>query len=153
MGRSRSTGGSKRRGLCASATPPTSLRCAPPNPAAPQSEFAKRNTKAMALSIDPIEDHRAWAPDISEITGTPLDFPIVADHDRKVAELFDSIHPSASDTSTVRAVFIVDPENKLRLILTYPKSVGRNFDETCESSTRPRPPIATPSPLPPTGAR
>ena len=93
------------------------------------SEFAKRNTKAMAISIDPVEDHHAWAPDIGEVTGTPLNFPIVADPDHKVAELYDMIHPGEGDTSTVRSVFIVDPENKLRLILTYPKSVGRNFDE------------------------
>ena len=97
--------------------------------AALQSEFAKRNTKAMALSVDPIEDHHKWAPDIGEVTGTPLNFPIVADPDRKVAELYDMIHPGAGDTSTVRSVFIVDPDNKLRLMLTYPKSVGRNFDE------------------------
>lgn len=93
------------------------------------SEFAKRNTKAMALSVDPIEDHRAWAPDIGEVTGTALNFPIVADPDRKIAELYDMIHPGAGDTSTVRSVFIIDPNNKLRLSLTYPKSVGRNFDE------------------------
>jgi alkyl hydroperoxide reductase subunit AhpC len=97
--------------------------------AALQGEFAKRNTKAMALSVDPIEDHQAWAPDIGEVSGTPLNFPIVADSDRKVAELYDMIHPGAGDTSTVRSVFIIDPDNKLRLSLTYPKSVGRNFDE------------------------
>lgn len=97
--------------------------------AALQSEFAKRNTKAMALSVDPIEDHRGWAPDIGEVAGTALNFPIVADPDRKVAELYDMIHPGAGDTSTVRSVFIIDPNNKLRLMLTYPKSVGRNFDE------------------------
>eukprot|EP00095_Tigriopus_kingsejongensis_P009803 snap_masked-scaffold8704_size2636-processed-gene-0.0 protein:Tk09803 transcript:snap_masked-scaffold8704_size2636-processed-gene-0.0-mRNA-1 annotation:"antioxidant protein" len=97
--------------------------------AALQEEFAKRNTKAMALSIDPIADHHAWAPDIGEVTGTPLNFPIVADPDRKVAELYDMIHPEAGDTSTVRSVFIIDPDDKIRLMLTYPKSVGRNFDE------------------------
>lgn len=97
--------------------------------AALESEFAKRNTKAMALSVDPIEDHRGWAPDIGEVAGTALNFPIVADPDRKIAELYDMIHPGEGDTSTVRSVFIVDPENKLRLMLTYPKSVGRNFDE------------------------
>lgn len=92
-------------------------------------EFAKRNTKAMALSVDPIEDHHGWAPDIGEVTGTPLNFPIVADPDRTVAELYGMIHPGAGDTSTVRSVFVIDPDNKLRLTLTYPKSVGRNFDE------------------------
>lgn len=97
--------------------------------AALESEFAKRNTKAMALSVDPIEDHHGWAPDIGEVGGTALNFPIVADPDRKVAELYDMIHPGAGDTSTVRSVFIIDPNNKLRLMLTYPKSVGRNFDE------------------------
>ncbi|MBN4059520.1 peroxiredoxin [Acidimicrobium ferrooxidans] len=97
--------------------------------AALQGEFAKRNTKAMALSVDPIEDHHGWAPDIGEVSGTSLNFPIVADPDRKVAELYDMIHPGAGDTSTVRSVFIIDPNNKLRLTLTYPKSVGRNFDE------------------------
>ena len=97
--------------------------------AALSEEFAKRNVKAMALSIDPIEDHHRWAPDIGEVTGTDLNFPIVADPDHRIAELYDMIHPGAGDTSTVRSVFIVDPDNKLRLMLTYPKSVGRNFDE------------------------
>ena len=97
--------------------------------AALKDEFAKRNTKAMALSIDPIEEHHQWAPDIGEITGTALNFPIVADLDRRIAELYDMIHPGAGDTSTVRSVFIIDPANKLRLMLTYPKSVGRNFTE------------------------
>ena len=92
-------------------------------------EFAKRNTKAMALSIDPIEDHHKWAPDIGEFAGTDLNFPIVADPDHRIAELYDMIHPGEGDTSTVRSVFIVDPDDKLRLMLTYPKSVGRNFDE------------------------
>jgi len=92
-------------------------------------EFAKRNTKAMALSVDPIDDHRRWATDIGEVAGTELNFPIVADPDHRVAELYDMIHPGEGDTSTVRSVFIIDPANKLRLMLTYPKSVGRNFDE------------------------
>ena len=97
--------------------------------AALHGEFEKRNTKAMALSVDSIEDHRRWAPDIGEVSGTELNFPIVADPDRNVAELYDMIHPGAGDTSTVRSVFIIDPDDKLRLMLTYPKSVGRNFDE------------------------
>jgi alkyl hydroperoxide reductase subunit AhpC len=117
--------------------------------AALQSEFAKRNTKAMAVSIDPIEDHRGWAPDIGEVSGTPLNFPIVADPDRKVAELYDMIHPGAGDTSTVRSVFIIDPANTLRLTLTYPKSVGRNFDEIIRVldalQATDRDPIATPA--------
>jgi alkyl hydroperoxide reductase subunit AhpC len=117
--------------------------------AALHSEFAKRNTKAMALSVDPIEDHHGWAPDIGEVTGTPLNFPIVADPDRKVAELYDMIHPGEGDTSTVRSVFIVDPDNVLRLMLTYPKSVGRNFDEIMRVldalQATDRNPIATPA--------
>ena len=99
-----STTGKRAPGQCSSAIPPTSRRCAPPNSAVPprSSEFAKRNTKAMALSIDPIEDHHRWAPDIGEVTGTELNFPIVADPDRRVAELYDMIHPGEGDTSTVR---------------------------------------------------
>lgn len=97
--------------------------------AALNSEFQKRGAKPIAISIDPIEDHHAWAPDIGEVSGTPLNFPIVADPDHKIAELYDMIHPGEGDTSTVRSVFIVDPANKIRLILVYPKSVGRNFDE------------------------
>ncbi len=92
-------------------------------------EFDKRNVKVLALSVDSAEDHRGWAPDIGEVTGNKLNFPIIADQDRKVSELYDMIHPGEGDTSTVRSVFIVDPANKVRLILTYPKSVGRNFDE------------------------
>ena len=92
-------------------------------------EFQQRNTKAIALSVDPVEDHHRWAPDIGEVGGTDLNFPIVADPDRTVAELYDMIHPGEGDTSTVRSVFIVDPADKIRLVLTYPKSVGRNFDE------------------------
>lgn len=97
--------------------------------AALKEEFAKRNTKAIALSVDSVEDHHGWAPDIGEVTGTPLNFPIIADPDRKVAELYDMIHHGEGDTSTVRSVFIVDPADKIRLVLTYPKSVGRNFNE------------------------
>ncbi|MCZ7525844.1 MAG: peroxiredoxin [Acidimicrobiia bacterium] len=92
-------------------------------------EFERRGTKVIALSVDPVEDHHGWAPDIGEVTGHALNFPIIADPDRKVSELYDMIHPGAGDTSTVRSVFVIDPENKVRLILTYPKSVGRNFDE------------------------
>ncbi len=123
--------------------------------AALHSEFAKRNTKAMAVSVDPIEDHRGWAPDIGEVTGTPLNFPIVADPDRKVSELYDMIHPGAGDTSTVRSVFIIDPENKVRLTLTYPKSVGRNFDEILRVldalQATDRDPISTPADWQPGG--
>jgi thioredoxin-dependent peroxiredoxin len=94
-----------------------------------KSEFDKRNTKAIAVSVDPLESHNGWAPDIAEVGGTSLNFPIIADPDRKVSEAYDMIHPGEGDTSTVRSVFIIDPKNKIRLTLTYPKSVGRNFDE------------------------
>jgi len=91
--------------------------------------FDERGVKVIAVSVDPIEDHRGWAPDIADVGGTDLNFPIIADSDRTVSELYDMIHPGAGDTSTVRSVFIIDPANKVRLTLTYPKSVGRNFDE------------------------
>ena len=97
--------------------------------AALKDEFAKRNTKAIAISVDPIDDHHGWAPDIGAVGGTDLNFPIIADPDRTVSELYDMIHPGEGDTSTVRSVFVIDPSNKVRLTLTYPKSVGRNFDE------------------------
>lgn len=117
--------------------------------AALESEFAKRNTKAMALSVDPIEDHRGWAPDIGEVGGTELNFPIVADPDRTVAQLYSMIHAGEGDTSTVRSVFIVDPDHKVRLTLTYPKSVGRNFDEIVRVldalQATDKDPIATPA--------
>ncbi|CAE7369421.1 MAG: peroxiredoxin [Ilumatobacter fluminis] len=97
--------------------------------AALKDDFGKRNTKAIAVSVDPIEDHHGWAPDIGEVGGTDLNFPIIADPDRAVSEAYDMIHPGEGDTSTVRSVFVIDPSNKVRLTLTYPKSVGRNFDE------------------------
>ncbi len=91
--------------------------------------FDKRNVKAIAVSVDPLESHQGWAPDIEQVGGVALNFPIIADPDRKVSEAYDMIHPGEGDTSTVRSVFIIDPKNKVRLTLTYPKSVGRNFDE------------------------
>jgi alkyl hydroperoxide reductase subunit AhpC len=97
--------------------------------AALKEEFAKRNTQPIAISVDPIDDHRGWAPDIGAVGGTDLNFPIIADPDQKVSALYDMIHPGEGDTSTVRSVFVIDPSNKVRLTLTYPKSVGRNFDE------------------------
>lgn len=97
--------------------------------AALQGEFDKRNVKAIAISVDPLESHEAWAGDIGDVGGTDLNFPIIADPDKTVSELYDMIHPGEGDTSTVRSVFIIDPNNKVRLTLTYPKSVGRNFDE------------------------
>ena len=92
-------------------------------------EFDKRGVKAIAVSVDSLADHRGWAPDIQTVSGNVLNFPIIADPDRKVSELYDMIHPGEGDTSTVRSVFIIDPNDKVRLTLTYPKSVGRNFDE------------------------
>ena len=117
--------------------------------AALNGEFAKRNVKTIAISVDPIEDHHGWAPDIGEVGGTDLNFPIIADPDKKVSELYDMIHPGEGDTSSVRSVFIIDPDNKIRLTLTYPKSVGRNFDELVRvidalQATDPNP-IATPA--------
>ncbi len=97
--------------------------------AALRSGFEARGTKVIALSVDPIEDHHGWAPDIADATGTELNFPIIADPDKQVSELYDMIHPGEGDTSTVRSVFVIDAGNKIRLILTYPKSTGRNFDE------------------------
>ena len=94
-----------------------------------KSEFDKRNVKAIAISVDSVADHQAWAGDIGEVTGNALNFPIIADPDRAVSNLYDMLHPNAGDTSTVRSVFIIDPANKVRLTLTYPKSVGRNSDE------------------------
>ncbi len=92
-------------------------------------EFDKRNVKAIAVSVDSGENHKGWEPDIAEVTGSTVNFPIIADQDHKVSELYDMIHPGEGDASTVRSVFIIAPNNKVRLTLTYPKSVGRNFDE------------------------
>lgn len=92
-------------------------------------EFATRNVKAIALSIDPVDSHQAWINDINETQNTTVNFPILADADRKVSELYDLIHPNASTTATVRSLFIIDPQKKVRLIITYPASTGRNFNE------------------------
>jgi alkyl hydroperoxide reductase subunit AhpC len=92
-------------------------------------EFDKRNVKAIGLSVDKLEDHHGWSRDIEETQGCALNFPLIADPDKKVADLYDMIHPNASDTFTVRSVFIIDPNKKIRLQLTYPASTGRNFDE------------------------
>jgi alkyl hydroperoxide reductase subunit AhpC len=92
-------------------------------------EFDKRNTKVLALSVDDVESHRKWIPDIEETQNTRFNFPIIADQDRKVAELYDMIHPNASEKTTVRSVFIVGPDKKIKLTLTYPASTGRNFEE------------------------
>lgn len=92
-------------------------------------EFDKRNVKAIALSVDPSESHKAWIADIEETQDTVVGFPIIADEDRKVATLYDMIHPNASATATVRTLFVIDPNKKVRLSITYPMSTGRNFDE------------------------
>jgi alkyl hydroperoxide reductase subunit AhpC len=92
-------------------------------------EFDKRDVKVVGLSVDPIDSHQGWVGDIEETQGQALNFPLIADPDKKVADLYDMIHPNANDTLTVRSVFIVDGANKVRLILTYPASTGRNFDE------------------------
>ncbi|WP_349569911.1 peroxiredoxin [Azotobacter salinestris] len=92
-------------------------------------EFAKRNVKVIALSVDPVDSHLKWIGDIEETQGTQVNFPIIADADRKVSDLYDLIHPNANDTLTVRSLFIIDPNKKVRLIITYPASTGRNFHE------------------------
>lgn len=92
-------------------------------------EFDKRNVKVIGLSVDPVDSHNKWAGDIAETQGSALNFPLLADADRKVATAYDMIHPDASGTMTVRSVFIIDPKGVVRLILTYPASTGRNFDE------------------------
>ena len=92
-------------------------------------EFEKRNTKVIGLSVDPIAEHRRWTNDIRDVTGHTLNFPLIADPDRRIADLYDMIHPNASDTATVRSVFVVGPDNKVKLTLTYPASTGRNFQE------------------------
>ncbi|WP_294201243.1 MULTISPECIES: peroxiredoxin [Chryseobacterium] len=92
-------------------------------------EFDKRGTKVIALSVDGVEDHQNWIRDINETQETDVQFPIIADKDRKISELYDFIHPNASATATVRSLLIIDPEKKVRLIITYPASTGRNFNE------------------------
>jgi thioredoxin-dependent peroxiredoxin len=94
-----------------------------------QSEFESRGVKAIAISVDPLDSHERWAGDIGDVGGTDLNFPIIADPDKSISLAYDMIHPGEGDTSTVRSVFIIDPSNKVRLTLTYPKSVGRNFAE------------------------
>jgi alkyl hydroperoxide reductase subunit AhpC len=94
-----------------------------------KSEFAKRNAKVIALSVDPVESHKGWINDINETQNTTVNFPLLADADRKVSTLYDMIHPNASDSFTVRSVFLIDPKKKVRLMITYPASTGRNFDE------------------------
>jgi alkyl hydroperoxide reductase subunit AhpC len=92
-------------------------------------EFDRRNVKVIGLSVDPVDSHLEWEKDIEETQGQAVNFPMIADPDRKVADLYDMIHPNASDTLTVRSVFVIAADNKAKLTLTYPASTGRNFDE------------------------
>jgi thioredoxin-dependent peroxiredoxin len=101
-----------------------------------QPEFAKRNTKVMGLSIDPVDDHKRWSKDIEETQGTAPNYPMIGDPDLNVAKLYDMIHPNATggkrtaaDNATIRSVFVVGPDKKIKLVLTYPMTTGRNFDE------------------------
>ncbi len=94
-----------------------------------QSEFEKRNVKVIAISVDPMDSHKGWIQDINETQHTTVNFPLIADEDRKVAELYDMIHPNADEKGTVRSVFIIGPDKKIKLTLTYPASTGRNFNE------------------------
>ena len=92
-------------------------------------EFAARNVKVVGLSVDSLEDHKGWAGDIEDVTGNALNFPLVADPDQSVAKAYDMIHPAADNTATVRSVFVIGPDKKVKLTLTYPASTGRNFAE------------------------
>ena len=92
-------------------------------------EFEKRDVKVIGLSIDPVDSHVEWEKDIEEVTGNTVNFPMIADPDRRVANLYDMIHPNANTTETVRSVFVIGPDNKVKLTLTYPASTGRNFQE------------------------
>lgn len=94
-----------------------------------KTEFARRHVKVLAVSVDGVDSHRKWVSDIDETQSTKVDFPILGDPDRKVANLYDMIHPNANDTLTVRSVFIIDPKKKIRATITYPASTGRNFNE------------------------
>ena len=92
-------------------------------------EFDKRNVKVIGLSVDSVDSHEKWEADIAETQGTAVNFPMIGDPDRKVADLYDMIHPNANDTLTVRSVFVIGPDKKVKLTITYPASTGRNFDE------------------------
>lgn len=92
-------------------------------------EFDRRNVKVLAVSVDPLDSHREWVKDINETQHTLVNFPIIADDDRNVATLYDMIHPNASERATVRSVFVIGPDKKIKLTLTYPASTGRNFNE------------------------
>jgi thioredoxin-dependent peroxiredoxin len=92
-------------------------------------EFDRRNTKVIGLSVDSVADHRRWTDDIKDVTGHALNYPLIADPDRRIATLYDMIHPNASETFTVRSVFVIGADHKVKLTLTYPASTGRNFQE------------------------
>jgi thioredoxin-dependent peroxiredoxin len=94
-----------------------------------KNEFEKRNVKVLAVSVDPLEKHMGWKNDINETQNCEVEFPIIADEDRKVADLYDMIHPNASETATVRSLFVISPDKKVKLMITYPASTGRNFFE------------------------
>jgi alkyl hydroperoxide reductase subunit AhpC len=112
-------------------------------------EFARRDTKVLALSVDPLKSHLDWVGDIAETQGSAVEFPIIADPDHQVADLYDMIQPKASDTNTVRSVFIIGPDKKIKLMLTYPAAVGRNFAEILRAldalQLTERYPVATPA--------
>jgi thioredoxin-dependent peroxiredoxin len=112
-------------------------------------EFAARNVKVIGLSVDPVESHLRWESDVAATQGAAVDFPVIADPDRVVSQLYDMIHPGASETATVRTVFVVAPDRTIRLILTYPMSTGRNFDEILRAvdslQLTDREPVATPA--------
>lgn len=92
-------------------------------------EFVKRNVKVIAISVDPVDEHKKWIKDINETQNTVVNFPLIGDPDGKIARLYDMIHPNASERTTVRSVFLIDPRKRIRLTITYPASTGRNFDE------------------------
>ena len=94
-----------------------------------KAQFERRNVKVIGLSVDPLAEHHRWKGDIADVTGHALNFPLIADPDRRVATLYDMVHPNASDTATVRSVFVIGPDHKVKLTLTYPASTGRNFHE------------------------
>ncbi|MDX2188779.1 MAG: peroxiredoxin [Bacteroidota bacterium] len=94
-----------------------------------RSEFEKRNVKVLALSVDGLESHKGWIGDINETQGTQVNFPIIADPDFRIANLYDMVHPNSSEKATVRSVFVIGADKKIKLIITYPASTGRNFDE------------------------
>lgn len=97
--------------------------------AALKDEFAKRNVKVLALSVDSVDSHKGWISDINETQNTNVEFPIIADPEKKVADLYDMIHPNASETLTVRSLFVISPDKKIKLMIVYPASTGRNFNE------------------------